>query len=139
VVAVTANASLDEFATESDSDGQPNDDLSVLERLLEPTSPVLGLQLVPGCSDPVFLQNRGTERYLFRDDHGRWFIPLTDTEVIKHVGDVRNVRTRWEELFTQVELVAADLVAFIRSLNLIGASIDITIDCLVMGAFRSSA
>jgi len=39
---------------------------------------------------------------------------LTDKEVIKHVGHVRNVRTWWEELLAQVELVADDLFEFIR-------------------------
>ncbi|TKX76337.1 hypothetical protein EXE53_32425, partial [Halorubrum sp. SD626R] len=33
---------------------------------------------------------------------------------------------------------AARTFGIIRSLNLTGASVDITIDCLVMGAFRSS-
>ena len=39
---------------------------------------------------------------------------LTDKEVIKHVGDVRNFRTWWEEILAQVELVADDLFEFIR-------------------------
>jgi len=39
---------------------------------------------------------------------------LTDKEVIKHVGDVRDFRTWWEEILTQVELVADDLFEFIR-------------------------
>ena len=39
---------------------------------------------------------------------------LTDKEVIKHVGDVRNFRSWWEEILAQVELVADDLFAFIR-------------------------
>jgi hypothetical protein len=39
---------------------------------------------------------------------------LTDKEVIKHVGDVRNFRTWWEEILAQVELVANDLFEFIR-------------------------
>ncbi|TKX69933.1 IS1595 family transposase, partial [Halorubrum sp. GN11_10-6_MGM] len=33
---------------------------------------------------------------------------------------------------------AAQTFGLIRSLNLTGASVDITVDCLVMGAFRSS-
>ena len=33
---------------------------------------------------------------------------------------------------------AAHTFGLIRSLNLTGASVDITVDCLVMGAFRSS-
>ena len=39
---------------------------------------------------------------------------LTDKEVIKHVGDVRNFRTWWEEMLAQVELVVDDLFEFIR-------------------------
>ncbi|WP_256736999.1 hypothetical protein [Haloferax volcanii] len=48
--------------------------LTLEERLLSPISPSVGLRLIPGQGDPLYLQNRGTERYLFRDDHGRWFI-----------------------------------------------------------------
>ena len=47
---------------------------SVVDRLLDPISPALGLRLIRGRSDSVYLQNRGTERYLFRDDHERWVI-----------------------------------------------------------------
>jgi len=39
---------------------------------------------------------------------------LTDKEVIKHVGNVRDFRTWWEEILAQVELVADDLFEFIR-------------------------
>jgi len=39
---------------------------------------------------------------------------LTDKEVIKHVGDVRNFGTWWNEILAQVELVADDLFEFIR-------------------------
>ena len=39
---------------------------------------------------------------------------LTDKDVIKHVGNVRDFRTWWEELLAQVELVADDLFEFIR-------------------------
>ena len=41
---------------------------------MKPVSPSLGLQPVPGRGDPIYLQNTETERYLFRDDHERWFI-----------------------------------------------------------------
>ncbi|QCP89556.1 hypothetical protein E6P14_01090 (plasmid) [Haloarcula marismortui ATCC 43049] len=71
---VTTNARLIEFAAEEDSNNQPERDPSVVERLLDPISPALGLRLIPGRGDPVYLQNRGTERYLFRDAHERWFI-----------------------------------------------------------------
>ena len=71
---MTTNASLDEFVAEADSDSRTDDDQSVVNRLLKPVSPSLGLQLVPGRGDPIYLQNRGTERYLFQDDHERWFI-----------------------------------------------------------------
>ena len=74
MVPVTTNARLDEFAVEGDSDSQPERGPSVVDRLLDPISPALGLRLIPGQGDSVYLQNRGTERYLFRDDHERWFI-----------------------------------------------------------------
>lgn len=74
MVLVTTNARLDEFAAEGDSDSQPERAPSVVDRLLDPISPALGLRLIPGRGDSVYLQNRGTERYLFRDDHERWFI-----------------------------------------------------------------
>ncbi|ESP86852.1 hypothetical protein K933_17252 [Candidatus Halobonum tyrrellensis G22] len=47
---------------------------SLVERLLAPSSPTLGLRLIPGEGDSFYRQNRGTERYLFRDEHGRWVI-----------------------------------------------------------------
>ena len=47
---------------------------SLVDRLLEPISPTLGLRLIPGDGDPFYLQNRGTEQYLFRDEHSRWVI-----------------------------------------------------------------
>lgn len=71
---MTTNASLDEFVAGADSDSRSDDDLSVVNRLLKPISRSLGLRLIPGRGDPMYLQNRGTERYLFRDDHERWFI-----------------------------------------------------------------
>jgi hypothetical protein len=74
VGSVTTNARLDEFTAEEDSDNQPERDPSVVERLFDPISPAQGLRLIPGQGDPVYLQNRGTERYLFRDAHERWFI-----------------------------------------------------------------
>ena len=74
MVHVTTNARLDEFAVEGDSDSHPERGSSVVDRLLDPISPALGLRLIPGQDDSVYLQNRGTERYLFRDDNERWFI-----------------------------------------------------------------
>ena len=74
MVPVTTNSSLDEFVAEAGSDSRTDDDPSVVNQLLKPVSPSLGLQLVPGRGDPIYLQNRGTERYLFRDNHERWFI-----------------------------------------------------------------
>jgi len=71
---VPVNASLDEFVAEADSDSRTDDDPSVVDQLLKPVSPSLGLRLVPGRGDPIYLQNRGNGRYLFRDDRERWFI-----------------------------------------------------------------
>ena len=39
---------------------------------------------------------------------------LTDREVIKHVGDVGDFESWWEEVLTQLDLVADDLAGFIR-------------------------
>ena len=69
---MTHEATLDDFEAENTSDeSRP---LALEERLLTPISPSVGLRLIPGRGDPLYLQNRGTERYLFRDEHDRWFI-----------------------------------------------------------------
>ena len=69
---MTGKATLDDFEVEKPSDESRS--LTLEERLLTPISPSVGLRLIPGRGDPFYLQNRSTERYLFRDEHGRWFI-----------------------------------------------------------------
>ena len=69
---MTGEATLDEFETETSSGESTS--LTLEERLLTPISPSIGLRVIPGRGDPLYLQNRGRERYLFRDDHDRWFI-----------------------------------------------------------------
>jgi len=69
---MTGEATLDDFKTEN-STGEDRS-LTLEERLLTPISQSIGLRVIPGRSDPLYLQNRGTERYLFLDDHNRWFI-----------------------------------------------------------------
>ena len=69
---MTGKATLGDFEVEKPSDESRS--LTLKERLLTPISPSVGLRLIPGRGDPLSLQNRGTERYLFRDDHDRWFI-----------------------------------------------------------------
>jgi uncharacterized C2H2 Zn-finger protein len=69
---MTGKATLDDFEVEKPSDESRS--LTLEERLLTPISPSVGLRLIPGRGDPLSLQNRGAERYLFRDDHDRWFI-----------------------------------------------------------------
>ncbi|KOX95436.1 hypothetical protein [Halorubrum tropicale] len=85
-----------------------------------------GLEVrLPGRSDPITMGV--TSGYDFFGEHAVYvegfaqdgycsntMRSLTDKEVIKHVGDVRNFRTWWEELLAQVELVADDLFEFIR-------------------------
>ncbi len=85
-----------------------------------------GLEVrLPGRSDPITMGV--TSGYDFFDEHAVYvegfaqdgycsntMRSLTDKEVIKHVGDVRNFRTWWEEILAQVELVADDLFEFIR-------------------------
>jgi len=66
---MTGEATLDDFETEN-SAGESNS-LTLEERLLTPISPSIGLRVIAGRGDPLYLQNRGTERYLFRDDHDR--------------------------------------------------------------------
>ncbi|ELY62596.1 hypothetical protein [Natronococcus jeotgali] len=39
---------------------------------------------------------------------------LTDKQIVKHVGDVRDFEDWWEQILTQLELVADDLVRFIK-------------------------
>lgn len=80
---------------------------------------------LPGRSEPITMGV--TSGYDFFGDHAVYveefaqdgycsntMRSLTDKEVIKHVGDVRNFRSWWEELLAQVELVADDLFEFIR-------------------------
>jgi len=85
-----------------------------------------GLEVrLPGRSDPITMGV--TSGYDFFGGHAVYvegfaqdgycsntMRSLTDKEVIKHVGDVRNFRTWWEEILAQVELVADDLFEFIR-------------------------
>jgi hypothetical protein len=85
-----------------------------------------GLEVrLPGRSDPITMGV--TSGYDFFGEHAVYvegfaqdgycsntMRSLTDKEVIKHVGDVRNFRTWWEEILAQVELVADDLFEFIR-------------------------
>ena len=85
-----------------------------------------GLEVrLPGRSDPITMGV--TSGYDFFGEHAVYvegfaqdgycsntMRSLTDKEVIKHVGDVRNFRTWWEELLAQVEFVADDLFEFIR-------------------------
>ena len=86
-----------------------------------------GLEVhLPGRSDPITMGV--TSGYDFFGEHAVYvegfaqdgycsntMRSLTDKEVIKHVGDVRNFRTWWEELLARVELVAGDLFEFIRN------------------------
>ena len=69
---MTVEATLNDFETETSS-GESSS-LTLEERLLKPISPSVGLRVIPGRGDPFYLQNRGTERYIFRDERGRWFI-----------------------------------------------------------------
>ena len=85
-----------------------------------------GLEVrLPGRADPITMGV--TSGYDFFGEHAVYvegfaqdgycsnsMRSLTDKEVIKHVGDVRNFRTWWEEILAQVELVADDLFEFIR-------------------------
>jgi hypothetical protein len=49
---------------------------------------------------------------------------LTDKEVIKHVGELKDFRSWWETILAQIELIADDLFAFIRDAQ--EATIDFT-------------
>ncbi|MBX0325050.1 hypothetical protein EGH21_18640 [Halomicroarcula sp. F13] len=69
---MTSEATLGEFKVEESSGESRSPSLE--ERLLTPISPSVGLRLIPGRGDSLYLQNRGTERYLFRDEHDRWFV-----------------------------------------------------------------
>jgi len=86
-----------------------------------------GLEVrLPGRADPITMGV--TSGYDFFGEHAVYvegfaqdgycsnsMRSLTDKEVIKHVGDVRDFRTWWEEILAQVELVADDLFEFIRN------------------------
>jgi hypothetical protein len=70
---MTENATL---AAYTSTETEPEDAAppSLEDRLLGAVSTTLGLRLIPGTGDPFYLKNRGRERYLFRDDHDRWYI-----------------------------------------------------------------
>ena len=68
----SGEATLDEFETKRSS-GESRS-LILEEPLLTPLSPSVGLRVIPGRGDPLSLQNRETERYLFHDNYDRWFI-----------------------------------------------------------------
>ncbi|ELY79722.1 hypothetical protein C487_06228 [Natrinema pallidum DSM 3751] len=88
-----------------------------------------GLEVrLPGRADPITMGV--TSGYDFFGEHAVYvegfaqdgycsnsMRSLTDKEVIKHVGDVRDFRTWWEEILAQVELVADDLFEFIRDVQ----------------------
>ena len=84
---MTSEATLDEFKITKSSGESRSPSLE--ERLLTPISPSVGLRLIPGRGDPLCLQNRGTERYLFRDEHDRWFIIQPSTK------DSEDAFVRW--------------------------------------------
>ena len=85
-----------------------------------------GLEVrLPGRSDPITMGV--TSGYDFFGGHAVYIEgfaqdgycsntmrSLTDKEIIKHVGDIRDFRSWWEEILAQVELVADDLFEFIR-------------------------
>ena len=67
------DARLGEFTSDEEGSSEPSTP-SLVKRLLAPIGPTLGLRLVPGDGDLFSLQNQGRERYLFRDEHGRWLV-----------------------------------------------------------------
>ena len=69
---MTHEATLNDFEPEKPLDETCS--LALEDRLLTPISPTVGLRLIPGRGDQFYLQNHGTERYLFRDEHDRWFV-----------------------------------------------------------------
>ena len=85
-----------------------------------------GLEVrLPGRADPITMGV--TSGYDFFGEHAVYvegfaqdgycsnsMRSLTDKEVIKHVGDVRDFRTWWEEILAQIELDADDLIEIIR-------------------------
>ncbi len=56
---MTDEATLDYF--EGENSAGESRSLTLEERLLAPISPSIGLRVIPGREDPLYLQNRGTE------------------------------------------------------------------------------
>ena len=85
-----------------------------------------GLEVtLPGRSDPITMGV--TSGYDFFGGHAVYvegfaqdsycsnsMRALTDREVVKHVGDVGDFRSWWEDVLTQLDLVADDPAGFIR-------------------------
>ena len=57
---MTGKATLDDFEAEPSS--EESSSFILEERLLTPISPSVGLRVIPGRGDPLYLQNRGRER-----------------------------------------------------------------------------
>jgi hypothetical protein len=70
---MTENATLTAY-TSTETEPEDAAPPSLEDRLLAAVSTTLGLRLIPGTGGPFYLKNRGNERYLFRDDHDRWYI-----------------------------------------------------------------
>jgi hypothetical protein len=70
---MTENTTLTAY-TSTETESEEPTPPSLEDRLLGAVSTTLGLRLIPGTGDPFYLQNRGKERYLFRDEYDRWYI-----------------------------------------------------------------
>lgn len=67
------NTTLTDFNSPETDPITPNH-TALEDRLLEPISSTLGLRLIAGTSGSTNAMGAYRDRYLFRDEHARWFI-----------------------------------------------------------------
>lgn len=108
---MTENTVITDFDTPK-ADPCPSDHPAVEERLLEPISSTLGLRLLVS-TDYSDATGKCRDRYLFRDEHARWFILYPSPKASEHA------HVRWVYLpddkptrFAQVGLKRRNAVGY---------------------------
>jgi hypothetical protein len=79
---MTENTVITGFSS-PEADPTPPDYPALEERLLKPISSTLGLRLLAGTNGPD-ASAKCRDRYLFRDEHARWFILYPSPKASEH-------------------------------------------------------
>jgi len=81
---MTENAVITDFGS-PEADPTPPDYPVLEERLLDPISSTLGLRLIAGTNG-FNATGKCRDRYLFRDEHARWFILYPSPNASEHAN-----------------------------------------------------